>query len=331
MFPNIGLSTALAILIGVSLTAPACGGELPTATFVPLATSMPTDAATATPVPVSTTKLTPTPTLVSTSTPAVTPTSIPSPTPTLALVPVPTETLTPTPTSIPSSSPSPTPTTLPTATMTPAPIATPTVSAIDIRIVASADASLIEDPQGRLADSKDAAGNFVGMTNNFSARRLLVSFDLSGIPAGSTITSARLEMHLSRTSGDESPVSFHRFKTAWTEGSSDAQGEGGQGAASTPGDPTWIHASFDETFWVATGGDYVAEPSATASIGGAGWYRWNSKNLTADVELWHADPSLNFGWIAIGDESRSQTAKRFDSRENEDDALRPALVVVLEP
>ena len=332
MFPNIRVSTALAILIGVSLTAPACGGELPTATFALLATATPTDAATAatatpapiatptaTPVPVSTAKLTPTPTLV--STPTVTPTSIPSPTPTPvptatatpAPVPVPTETLTPTPTSIPS----PTPTLVPT-------------SAIEIRIVASADASLIEDPRGRLADSKDAAGNFVGMTSKFSARRLLVSFDLSGIPTGSTIASARLEMHMSRTSGDESPVSLHRFKTAWTEGSSDAPGEGGQGAASTPGDPTWIHASFDEMFWFATGGDYVAKPSATASIGRTGLYQWDSDDLTADVESWHANPSLNFGWIAIGDESRSQTAKRFDSRENKDDALRPALVVVLE-
>jgi hypothetical protein len=136
---------------------------------------------------------------------------------------------------------------------------------------------------------------------------------------------------MSRTKGDESAVSFHRFKTAWTEGSSDARGEGGGGAASTPGDPTWIHASFDETFWFAIGGDYVAEPSATVSVGDKGSYRWNSEDLTADVQSWHADSSVNFGWIAIGDESRSQTAKRFDSRENEDDALRPALVVVFAP
>ena len=56
-----------------------------------------------------------------------------------------------------------------------------------------------------------------------------------------------------------------------------------------------------------------------------------TEDLTADVQSWHADSSVNFGWIAIGDESRSQTAKRFDSRENEDDALRPALVVVFAP
>lgn len=214
---------------------------------------------------------------------------------------------------------------------TPTPVATPIASISEIRIVANADASLIEDQEGRRADSKDAAGNFVGMTNNLDSRRLLVSFDLSEIPAGSTIASVRLEMNMSRTSGDESPVSLHRFTTRWAEGSSDARGEGGRGAASTPGDPTWIHAGFDDTFWFTPGGDYVEEPSATTSVGRTGPYQWASAQLTADVQSWLANPSLNSGWIAIGDESRSQTAKRFDSRENDDDALRPALIVVLDP
>ena len=219
----------------------------------------------------------------------------------------------------------------PTPTQIPATTGTATPAATEVRIVANLDASLIEDAEGGRADSMDASGNFVGMTNNLEARRMLVAFDLRAIPAGATIASARLEMRMSRTSGAEASVTLHRVTREWAEGTSDARGEGGRGAPSTPGDPTWIHSVFDTTRWDTPGGDYVAAASATANIGRVGDYEWTSAGLTADVRSWLSDPTTNFGWIAIGDESRAQTAKHFDSRENDDEALRPTLVVVLEP
>jgi len=201
----------------------------------------------------------------------------------------------------------------------------------EIRIVANADASLIEDPTGRLSNSKDSSGNFVGMTNNFEARRLLVAFDLSVVPRGAKIESAILKMHMSRTSGDDAVVSLHRVTTKWHEGSSDANGEGGGGAPSTPGDPTWVHAAFREQLWNHPGGDYTVSASAVTSIGGVRDYEWSSEDLAADVRSWITDPSSNNGWIAIGGESQSQTAKRFDSRENNQQAFRPTLVLLLVP
>lgn len=217
-------------------------------------------------------------------------------------------------------------------TPTPPPTPTPTPEPIEVRIVASLDATLIEDDNGARANSADPSGNFVGMTNNLSARRLLVAFDLSAIPAGSTIASARLAMHLSRAAGlGESNVSLYRLTREWAEGTSDARGEGGRGAPSTPGDPTWVHSAFDTTLWDTPGGDYVATPSATATIGSEGDFEWASDGLVADVQSWLGDPASNFGWIAIGDESKGRTAKRFDSRENPDEALRPALVIVVAP
>jgi len=182
-----------------------------------------------------------------------------------------------------------------------------------------------------LSNSKDSAGNFVGMTNNFEARRLLVAFDFSVVPDGAKIVSATLKMHMSRTSGDYAVVSLHRVTTKWQEGSSNANGEGGGGAPSTPGDPTWVHAAFNEQLWNHPGGDYTGSASAVTSIGGVRDYEWVSEDLTADVRLWIADSSANNGWIAIGDESQSQTAKRFDSRENNQEAFRPTLVLLLVP
>jgi hypothetical protein len=67
------------------------------------------------------------------------------------------------------------------------------------------------------------------------------------------------------------------------------------------------------------------------SIGGVRDYECSSEDLAADVRSWITDPSSNNGWIAIGGESQSQTAKRFDSRENNQQAFRPTLVLLLVP
>ena len=47
----------------------------------------------------------------------------------------------------------------------------------------------------------------------------------------------------------------------------------------------------------------------------------------ADVQAWLGNPNENFGWIAIGDESFSESAKRFDSAQFEDAANRPTLTI----
>ena len=44
--------------------------------------------------------------------------------------------------------------------------------------------------------------------------------------------------------------------------------------------------------------------------------------MATDVEAWIANPDENFGWMMIGDEQVDGTAKRFNSREN-DDAASP--------
>ena len=49
--------------------------------------------------------------------------------------------------------------------------------------------------------------------------------------------------------------------------------------------------------------------------------------MVADVQDWLDNPANNFGWIVIGDESSSRTAKRFDSRENPTEGNRPQLTV----
>jgi hypothetical protein len=65
-------------------------------------------------------------------------------------------------------------------------------------------------------------------------------------------------------------------------------------------------------------------------VGGTGSYNWGSTSgMVADVQFWLDNPSQNFGWILIGDETQIETAKRFATRENTDNSGldKPRLVV----
>jgi hypothetical protein len=72
------------------------------------------------------------------------------------------------------------------------------------------------------------------------------------------------------------------------------------------------------------------EPSAVASVAEPGPYRFESPGLAADVQSWLESPGEDFGWILIGDETGPTTSKRFASRESEDPAVAPALVIRFE-
>lgn len=191
------------------------------------------------------------------------------------------------------------------------------------------DNTLFESGTGALSNGE---GDFLfaGVTDRSAnlIRRALVAFDVaSKVPSGSRINSASLTLHMSRTISGAQMVSVHRVSADWGEGASDAVGSEGQGAPAAPGDATWIHTFFDVDRWENAGGDFTAVPSASTSVGGNGSYTWGSTaSLVADVQGWLDDPETNFGWIVIGNESGSATAKRFDSRENSA-SVRPQLEI----
>jgi hypothetical protein len=184
---------------------------------------------------------------------------------------------------------------------------------------------------------EDAAGSFsngvgdhlfAGSTARGSVRRALLGFDVAGqVPAGATVTHVSLTLHVSRTISGSRAVALHRGLTNWGEGTSDAFGEEGIGAESTPNDATWIHTFFNTGFWTTAGGDFAETPSATQNVEGLGFYTWTSTpELVADVQTWLDDPTVDFGWVLIGTEEPG-AAKRFDSREIDDASLRPTLEI----
>jgi hypothetical protein len=181
-------------------------------------------------------------------------------------------------------------------------------------------------------DVSNALGNhfFAGKTAMGELRRGVLAFDITeSIPAGSTITGVTLSMNMSRAPISVAyPVELHKLLADWGEGTSQASGEEGDGAPATPNDATWRHRFFDTIFWAAQGGDFSATVSASQSVSVVGPYTWSSPQMVADVQDWLDNPAGNFGWLVLGDEKPTLTAKRFDTRES---ASPPVLTIQYRP
>lgn len=197
-----------------------------------------------------------------------------------------------------------------------------------VSLSAAKDNTLYEDLTG---STSNGAGSyfFVGSTANGDIRRGVIAFDIaSAIPAGSTINSVTLTLHMSRTVAGAENITLHRLLADWGEGASNAAGEEGDGAQATTGDATWLHTFYDTGFWTTSGGDFVGTASASASVGGVAFYSWGSTpRMVADVQAWLDNPASNFGWLVKGNEAMPTTAKRFDSRQNREPATSSLLIM----
>ena len=200
-------------------------------------------------------------------------------------------------------------------------------SALTISIMPSKDNTLYEyDPAE--GDHSNGAGFhfFAGETAMGELRRGVLAFDIAGsIPPGSTITAVSLSLNMSRTLLETArTVELHKLLADWGEGTSHAPGEEGDGAPATTNDATWRHRFFDTIFWAMQGGDFSAIVSASQVVGPVGQYTWSSAQMVEDVQSWLDNPSSNFGWLVLGDESTNATSKRFDTRES---ASPPVLTI----
>lgn len=180
----------------------------------------------------------------------------------------------------------------------------------------------------------NGAGELVlsGTNDTGARRRGLVAFDLKQIPAGATITSAKLTLWCESSPAVAGDVSLFRVTGHWGEGAANAAGDESVGAAALPGDATWTKGMFPGMAWTAPGGDHASAASAVVSIGaGAQAYVWSGAGLVADVQSWLDTPDGNHGWELIGNEAVVKTLRSFASRENATAAHRPVLEVVFTP
>jgi hypothetical protein len=195
--------------------------------------------------------------------------------------------------------------------------------------------------------------------NGDSGDRALLSFDLTGVPAG-TVQSVTLSLNLSQVAGggmtgtDPTPHEIDLFALARSWGEGTVNTGGGQGAAANAGDATWSNSASPSTAWTTAGGDHAAAISgaqlvgnvtgtiitwnstATTLIGGAttlsNGSAVNNSQMVADVQSWLSHPATNFGWELINtDEVDAKTFRAFSSRESTTASLRPLLTITLVP
>lgn len=155
---------------------------------------------------------------------------------------------------------------------------------------------------------------FAGNNNQGNARRALLRFDLSAIPADATITAASVTLTIVRGQGAGTNTLLLRVTTPWTEGPTAGSG---QGATPVDGDVTWTEASVGSTSWNTAGGDFAGPFSASTKIPdpATGSITLTRDRLIADVQAWVDGSQPNYGWFLWGNEN-GQTAMRYFSRES---------------
>jgi len=188
-------------------------------------------------------------------------------------------------------------------------------------------------------NNSNALGDlYTGNNGSNAPRRALMSFDTSTLPSGAQVTAAALSLNLKNAASNaahpNATMPLQRLSTSWGEATSLASGGGGAGTAATTGDATWSARFYDATSptsWTTAGGVFNATASATTTVGSTlGTYTWTAPQMAADVQGWLGTPASNFGWILVGDESTSATARVFDSRERAA-GVQPKLVISYNP
>lgn len=183
--------------------------------------------------------------------------------------------------------------------------------------------SIIPDKDNTLyfiqsGNASNGAGDylFFGNTAGGDPRRAVFRYDLSSFQPGDSIISAEITINTSRVANSSGrAATIHALSEDWGEGTANASGQEGGGANPEGGDATWFDRFYDTLAWTNAGGTF-GPALDTITVGGIGAYTFSSSAIDAVVQAWVDGTSDNFGFIIIGDESTSSSAKRINSREN---------------
>ena len=180
--------------------------------------------------------------------------------------------------------------------------------------------------------------------NQVLIRRALIQFDLSSIPAGSRVVSARLNLYRLAPGGPGTLLRVYRLLQDWGEGNS---GVGMSctpppkqfGSAPTESSSTWNYRFYGaRAVWESAAGTTVHGGSFRGSFSDsemidplAQFVSFTSSGITTDAAAWASDPASNHGWILVGDEVNLGTGLRFASRQDTIDSHPPTLTVFFTP
>lgn len=173
---------------------------------------------------------------------------------------------------------------------------------------------------------------YAGQTIAHGFRRMLLRFDLSSIPSNATVVSASLAMQVTQvpTGGGSVTQALHRVTDSWVEGNVSLVS--GAGGALEVGSASWNSREEPSVPWTTAGGDYSGIVSASTPSGTTnGPLSWTGAGLASDVQAWVTGTQPNWGWIVIGDETVTPSARRYESSASATPAFRPTLTVQYAP
>ncbi len=147
-------------------------------------------------------------------------------------------------------------------------------------------------------------------------QRPLLEFDLSAIPSGVKIVSAKLELRLDVVS-TPGVIGAHRMTRSWEEGTR-------LGTANADG-ATWL-AYNGANPWTQAGGDLAPAPYAIATVDSVKVGQWVSWEIADLVQEWASGQSPNYGLALVGDGTVDNA--KFESSENPDPTVAPKLTIV---
>jgi hypothetical protein len=159
--------------------------------------------------------------------------------------------------------------------------------------------------------------------------RALMQFNVSSIPAGSTINSVTFTINVAQShGGSDSVFDLHRVTAAWGEGNKTDHG----GSTASAGEANWNSRFAGSSAWATPGGDFLAAVSASQTIGGFGAYTFNSTaTLVSDVQTWVNNSANNFGWLLNSEsELTGGTIRRFGAR-GTPEVAQPTLTINFTP
>lgn len=156
-------------------------------------------------------------------------------------------------------------------------------------------------------------------------QRTLIKFDVSSIPAGSSVVSATLKLTcVSAVSGTtNNAIQAYPLLRSWNEGS-----------ASTfvlNNASSWLYSDYPTT-WAGAGasasGDHAVNAIGSQTISTCSNTAYSIILSPQTVSNWLSNPNQNYGMVLVGDESVSTSNKIIASSENPTTAYRPQLIVV---
>ncbi|NNE45006.1 MAG: DNRLRE domain-containing protein, partial [Gemmatimonadetes bacterium] len=142
--------------------------------------------------------------------------------------------------------------------------------------------------------------------------RMMLQFDVSGIPPGAQITSASLGLWHWLGDGRQDRIDLHAVTRPWVEGT----GSSGSGV-------TWL-TSDGSTPWATPGGDFNPTVLTFARTPrGTGWTRWD---VTALVQQWVNGAVPNHG-VLLKHRNENARNRRFHYFFSDESFVPPRLVI----